>query len=443
MVLYPYEEVMNILKAFAQIGALTNNSANQVSPIGELSAISRTFTKDQTQYIDAEFPGLVLHSFHYSENGVDKVVSDGDASAILDVINWVYGKSSIGGFTSDVSSFRTKWNNDQGILYDLDQVGEMISYGVNKYCPAYILFCPVGSTTVQWKLWFADSAFYSQFDEFTILSTKPVSSFDDLFGTYSSVKTLVDAITIANTMDQLDPLREDCPETRIREYTFDWVDQSNHNNKLSLPFIVLIYGEAGDNIDDVKNYLCQWILDNSAHSRDDWALVIPDLFTSTEFLFVPSWDLYAVDDTVRVNGVYAGAVPYTDSLDKALPFIKGTKYTEAFIRSVINVVPTQYKSLTCLVTGGPENRDGINQFLLRHPDWINVPTTNVDFMRMSALTRGLVPILSTLLETAENIDDLMSPPVGYSKITRDGVVYIGKTYEKFLYLVVTKASYGA
>jgi hypothetical protein len=92
------------------------------------------------------------------------------------------------------------------------------------------------------------------------------------------------------------------------------------------------------------------------------------------------------------------------------------------------------------VVGGPENRDGIDQFIERYPDYINVPTTHVDFMQMKEETRQFCLILAEMLMHAEEMTRDSGVPTGFNRLIRDDVVYIAKSFNKFLYLVVTKYS---
>lgn len=432
---------MKSFKGFAHIGSQADNKPHLVAPVGELSALSSTFTRDQTKHTSGANPGYMLRGFSYYVNTVPTQLPDVDALAMITVIDWVYGKARLGGFVSDALTLRTAWNTDQAATYDLQEVGQMVLFDTNKYIPSFLVFAPAGETETRWKIWFSDQAFFNQFDEFEFNHVKPLVNLDDFFLDYVNLKPLLASRTLSDSIAQVDALRGVDPETRLRVDPFDWIDPIDRDLRISVDWMSLLWGEAGNNLDSTKESLAAWILSHSTHTREEWAVIFPDIFTSTEFIFVPMWDEFAVPERPRESGIYAGAGNMLLGIEKAKVVAKGVKYTPAHISSVANDCPTQFRSLRCIVVGGPENRDGKTQLVNQHPDWLNVPTTHVDFMRMSELTRGAFMMLMEMLQYAEEMTAFTSPPTGYNRTVREGVMYISKTYKKFLYLVVVKSSY--
>lgn len=434
---------MKSFKGFAHIGIAVDNKPNVVSPVGELSGLSLTFTRDQSKHTSGASPGYMLRGFTYNVDDVATQFPEVDAVKILAVIAWLYSKSNLGTLTSDVLSVRNIWILEQAANFDLAEIGDMVNYNTSKWMPGYITFAPKDDLTTRWKIWFAEDAFFNQFDAYEINHVKPLTPLDKFFYDYVNLKPLLDAVTLGSQMAEAEVLRNGKPETRYRVDTFDWVDPIDRDLRIPVDWMSLVYGEAGDNLDNVKESLSQWILkpENTSHTRDEWAVIFPDIFTSTELIFVPIWDEFAVAPRPRESGIYRGAGNVEVGVGKAQKLCKGVKYNDAYIRSVVNDCPTQFKSVRCYVVGGPENRDGKNQLILRHPDWLNVPTTHVDFMRMTELTRGAVTLIMEMLQYAEEMTATTTPPTGFNRTIRDGVMYITKSYEKFLYLVVVKSSF--
>ena len=433
---------MKSFKGFAHIGTLADNRDHKDAPVGELSALSQTFTRDQTKHTSGANPGFMLRGFSYYVDDVKTQFPDVDALAILAKIDWVYGKARLGTLTTDVLSVRNAWITDNAATHDLLETGEMVLFDTNKWCPSYIVFAPKGTTT-RWKIWFAEAAFFNQFDEYIFNHVKPLTNLDDFCLDYVNLKPKLAARTLSDSISQVDVLRKSDPETRLRVDPFDWIDPIDRNLKISVDWMSLLWGEAGNNLDATKESLAAWILANSTHTREEWAVIFPDIFTSTELIFVPIWDEFAVPERPRESGIYRGAGNMMAGIAKAKIVAKGVKYTPTHIQAVANDCPTQFKSVRCIVVGGPENRDGKNQLILQHPDWLNVPTTHVDFMRMTELTRGAVMLIMEMLQYAEEMTPTTAPPTGYNRTMRDGVMYLSKTYQKFLYLVVTKHSFDA
>ena len=60
---------------------------------------------------------------------------------------------------------------------------------------------------------------------------------------------------------------------------------------------------------------------------------------------------------------------------------------------------------------------------------------------MKEATRVFInTILDPMLMHAEELTLNSGVPAGFNRVVRDGVVYIARSYNKFLYLVVTKYS---
>lgn len=434
---------MKSFKGFAHIGVQVDNKAKVVAPVGELSGLSLTFTRDQTKFTNGATPGYMLRGFSYH---VDDKLTDFpavDANKILTVISWLYGKSNLGTLTTDPLSVKTAWTADQAATYDLKETGTMQLYATNKYIPSYIVFAPKNDAVTLWKIWFTNEAFFNQYDLYEYSHVKPLINLDDFFLDYVNLKPKIDAITMSSQIGNATLQRNNDPETAIRDDVFDWVDPIDRDKRIPVDWLSILWGEAGNNLDKLKESLAAWILlpANTKHTRDEWATIFPDIFTSTEIIFTPLWNEYGVAPRPRESGVYRGAGNMMVGIAAAKKVCKGVKYTATHIQNVANDCPTQFKSLRTVAVGGPENRDGLNQFILRHPDYLNVATTHVDFMRMTELSRGMVMMLMEMLQYAEEMTETSTMPIGYNRTIRDGVMYISKSYEKFLYLVVSKFSY--
>lgn len=431
---------MNILKAFAQIGPLVDNAVGVVAPIGELSDMSKTFAREKTYHVHAEFPNEALTSFSYKVNDKPTQLTDAIAYQALVAVNWVYVQAKGGFLDERKDSFQQLFKQNNGDKYDLIDSGTMIAFG-RYWAPEYIEIAPVNkSGDTRWKIWFADSSFANQYDEYTILVIPPLLPVDQFYDSYNDVKDLVAGIRQDEVLARADVAKGVFPYTVLRPDVFTWQDKSDKTLRLDTVWITIVYGAAGNNLDAVKEAIRTYILANSTHNRDQWAEVFPDLFTSTEFIITPLWNNYSVPNEVRETGVYSGIIPGVAALSLAQKTAKGAKYTDAHVAKVWSGVPTQYKSLMTVIVGGPENRDGIDMFAERYPDYMNVPTTYIDFMRMSQDTRGFVMMLVDMLAKAEEMTPNTGVPSGYNRLVRDGIVYIAKSYNKFLFLVVTKYS---
>lgn len=431
---------MNIFKAFANIGPLTDNTDNKVAPVGELAPMSRTFVRGYTEHVHSDFPGNLLVGFGYKVNDVKQQVPDSVSYSCLKAITWTYSQAKLGVFTNQKDSYQQPFIEHFGAEFDLIASGTMVAFE-NYYAPEYIEFSPAGQSGVsKWRLWFANESFYNQFDEFEILVVPPLVPVDQFHNDYDTVKPLVAAIKQGDIFDRIRIARGTFPETAIRTDMFQWQDKIDHDRKIDTDWATVIYGEAGNNLDAVKEAIRNYIMANTTHTRDEWAEIFPDLFTSTEFIFTPMWTDYAIPNGDRDHGIYSGQTSIQKAMLMCHATCKGVKYTNAHIDTVLTIVPSLFRSVMCSVVGGPENRSGIDLFYERYPDFINVPTTHVDFQAMSAETKGFVMMINEMIMHAEELTPDSGVPGGFNRITRDGVVYLAKSYGNFLYLVVTQYS---
>jgi hypothetical protein len=432
---------VNIFKAFAHIGALTDNAPGVVAPVGELSKLSLTFVKQNTLHVSIDYPEEVLVGFGYKVNDVITPVPDAVANSALKAVNWTYLQARLNAFTEVKDVFQQAFITAFGDTFDFIDSGRMVQFKT-FWCPEYITIAPKGqSATDSWRIWFADDAFFNQFDEFEILPIVPLIPLDQFFNDYDAVKLLVDAINQSEVFERIATVRGAYPETYQRLDVFTWQDVNNKALKIDTNWISLVYGAAGNNLDAIKEAIRDYILLNSSHTRDEWAAIFPDLFTSTEFIMTPLWQNVAVPGGDRQISTFSGIAQHVPALALCYKTCKGVKYTNEHIAAVISSVPSQFRSLMLAVVGGPENRDAVNVLNQVFPDYMNVPTTHVDFGMMNEKTRVFInTVLDPMLMYAEELTLNSGVPAGFNRVVRDGIVYLAKSYNKFLYLVVTKYS---
>lgn len=431
---------MKTFKAFAQIGPLSDNTVGVVAPIGEISTQALTYAREKTLHSKAEYPNHLLVGFSYREN--DKVVPVGltVTDACLETSAWTYERSQIGFFTANSAFYQQAFIQQFGGRFDLVATGPMVAYG-SRYAPEWVEFSPyMQSSNTRWKIWFSNQAFLGQYDEYEIFVIPPLTEVNAFLEEYAQVNEYLSQVSMSDMVGRMNALRGDHPYSVLRSDQFDWVDSIDPLRKLPTHWMTIVYGIAGDNIDSVKEAIRQYILSRSTSDSTTWSATFPDLFTSTEFIITPLWTRVAVPNQVRESGVFQAISPIREVLALVKKTCKGAKYTNAHIDSVVCVIPSLHKSLQLAIVGGPENRGGLSKFEERYPDYINVPTTHVDFMRMGEETRQFVMMLAGLLSAAELASSQGPVPHGYNRVVRDGVVYLSRYFERFLYLAVVKSS---
>jgi hypothetical protein len=434
---------VNIFKAFAQIGSLVDNTSGVVAPIGELADITKTIVLEKTWWSHSDFSNETLVGLSYKVDDVVTPMTSAIAYQCLTAINWIYTQAKLGKFDQTKDSLQQAFITQFGSTFDFIDSGDMVAFG-NYYAPEYIIIAPYQqSGTTNWRIWFSDESLYNQYDESVIVPVTPLVALDTFFGDYDTVLALVQAIKQSDLFTRIATAKGIFPETVLRTDTFAWTDATDKTKTIDTDWISVIYGQSGNNLDSVKEEFRTYILANSTHTRDQWAVIFPDLFTSTEFIFTPMWGDYAIPKSDRATGIFSGIISFTKAMTLAHATCQGVGYTNTFIDSVIQALPSQYRSLMCAVVGGPENRNGLDTFNARYPDYINSPSTGLDFQRMSEETKGFCMMLAEMLLYGEDLTLDSGVPAGYNRLIRNGVVYIAKSYEDYLYLVTTKYSVDA
>jgi len=340
-----------------------------------------------------------------------------------------------------VAFFQTQLINRFGDQLELKSSGPMVRDG-SLWCPEYIDIALTGTNVEenQVKVWFASDAFLNQFDDYEILVVPPLEPVDTFHDTYANVKAKVALIKWPDILERVEAKKNGRPETKIRADAFDWVDKNNRTLKVSTDWTTIIYGAAGDNIDNVKNAIVDYIMANTVHTREEWAVIFPDLFTATEFIITPMWNNYSVPNSGVQAGRYSSITEINDAIATVLKTVKGTGYTQAHIQSVLAILGYTYKGINLAVVGGPDNRDGVNKIKAQFKDYMGIASTHGDYLLMSPTTRGWLDMLARMMIIAETMTPDTSVPQGFTRMAREGVYYVVRTYEKVQYLVVTKYS---
>lgn len=449
-----------VVKGFVSYGSLPDNDLYEVAPLGELSVRSRTYAKDRMLFAgitDAPNPTTIELSLFTSReaDGTRVTPPTQYVETLTEIAKWMYNRAIDGIFTADTEIVRQQILAEfNGTIFDV-RVGPMVQQGT-AYLPQYLtFFIEPDSYGVTWpapvdyldrsriKLWFADAAFQTQYDEFQIENIAPLTDLDDFFRLANLVEQDVNARTVPQLMEQIETAAEDNPYTVVRSINFDYHDPLNPTNRFPTTWTFVIYGLAGDNVDAIKEQLIRWVLDNSTRTREEWAEIFPDIFTSTEFVITPLWNQYAVPNRLLEEGVYSPIVNVAEAGEIVQYTSVGAGYTIPHVRNSLSAVGCPYKSIALLTVGGPENRQNKNRFQEMWPDYMAVSTSSLDFARMSQQTQEFIMLLYALLQTAEVMTESSDMPQGITRVRRENsrgsfVLYAAASYRNVQYLVVAK-----
>jgi hypothetical protein len=432
---------MYTLKGFLTFSPLINNDPDQVAMFGEISPNSLTYAKDKTFHTIDTATQTTLIAFHSvrNESAVDVPITS--STNALKLGQFILSQSLAGTLPSDPYVFRQLLMAEfNGYINDL-LCGEIKSNGVQQL-PEWIQYTDLTLTeepsTV--TLWMSDESFANQYDEFSIEVIPPLVPVDDFFKDPLAVKLLLDDYNLVEKIEEVQQRRGKYPYTLQQALRYDYQNPADTSFKVPTYWLVVVYGQAGNNPDLIKEAIVEYVLDNSTHTREEWITVLPDLFLTTEFVITPLWPNYSVPNAQFQAGIHSPIIDHRKGVALLKLATKGGNYTPAWIDAQCEFATMLYKSLAFGIVGNPENRLGVVRFSTKFPDYMLVTNDSADANRMSPETAEWISKFSALVKTAETFTRYSNVPVGMSRVIRGGIVYVSAFYKNVNYLVASKPS---
>lgn len=429
---------MYTLNGFTNVAPFAINRVGVIAPIGELSTQSQTYSREIGQYQSKTYPDVLLFSFLSTNDTTAIEVPAAIATQVLKFSQWLYNRTIAGQASNDrdqilqdiLTAYQAEANSfDCGqVKFTEDKryaLPEWLSWKHNTY----------GGGANFIKIYFSDASFRSQYDKFQIIPVYPFLPVDDFFlGPEKVVPKLTGRSNEQLTLD-IETAKAGYPETVMWGGSFDYVSPLD-GTKTPANFNAMIHGASGNTIDNVKDAITTAILKVSKKNRDEWIKILPDLFKRTEFILTPRWDLFAMPDSAQQTGVHSPVQDFNSQLTIAKQTAVG--YTAAHVQANLQSTTSYYKSLSMLVVGGPENRDNKFKFKDYFKDYIVVAPQSNDYSRMVKYTTDWILMIQEMMIVAEEMTEFSDVPRGMTRLMRNGIMYVVKSYDKIQYLVAAK-----
>lgn len=418
---------------FMVINALIDNTINTVSPLGELSPKARSFSKEVAIYHDDDYDDVRLFGFYSKENNTATPLTKELAKQVLALGDWLAKESGLRHIDADRSAFLQKLNAEYNTRISVKQVGKMVTNGT-EWLPEYITFTLLSDRRQNtYKIWFADNAFKNQYDKYEIVVVPPIVNIDDFHKDRESVTNAINRHNLMDLHTRVNIASDGKPYTYVVTYEYSWVNPRDPADKIMTDWTAIIYGEAGQNADIIREVFANYVLANSDFRQPVWERIIPDLFIPTEMYLCPFWTKYATENLQLRGGIYSPTIPYRDIIPFALKTMYN--YTEAHLKENAAVFGSIYKSIAFVACGNEKNRLTPNRFELAWPDYCNIYTTSRDFNRISPETQTFILFMNELLLEAETMTPDSDVPIGMSRVLRGDLYYITKQHNGCTYLV--------
>lgn len=430
---------MYTLKGFYSIPAFINNEANQVATFGEISDDSLTYGKDKSILTGSSAPNVGLISFHSVRDETVVPVEANYLEQSLKLGQYLYAQAIAGTITSNPNTLK------QLVMAEFAGVISSFNCGVMRndgrvWMPEYVVFKLVGAEANELTIWLSDRAFQAQYDGYLIEVIQPLYPVDDFFKDPLVVKDLLSKYNIVEKLEAAQSRRADYPYTYLKAFDFDYVNPADTTQRYKATWLVLIYGEAGNNSDLIKDAIVKDILNQSSKPKEEWEIIIPDLFLTTEFIFVPMWGKYSVPNSQFQSGLYSPSFDPSTDLKIVRRMIRGTGYTDTWTNANYQTSANQYKSVGFAAVGNPKNRGGITKFTKQFPQYLIAEPGTGDSNRVDPDTLEWMSLFSELLKAAETMTAYTSVPQGISRMKRDNVIYAAAYFKNVNYMVATKDS---
>lgn len=426
---------MIFVKGFVEFPSFANNALGVVAPLGELSAVSKTYSTEIGIHTSSLAPALNLRIFSIQEENTEAAQATDhqiqQGMAILAKIHELMLDEN----TSDATDLMQRLMTEFPATFAEPASGNIIS---GAYDLPEWLSWSTSDGEVSFRVWFSDEAFRSQYDISEIRTVLPFDNVDLFFQQPATVKQLIANITQTNLIEKINETIGNNPQTSIRTFTFEYINPNDSMDRTPVNFSAVIYGWAGNNLDAIKDALVKDILSKSTRTREEWVEILPDLFRRTEFIFVPMANRYAINEMETQAGIYSPIVEaklISKYIDPS--WIDSAEY---YVDENTQVMSLTYRSMITSVIGSPENLNGMNKITDHFPDYIAVSTMSTDFNRMQLKTQQWVNLLNAAIKAAEDYSPNFNIPANLSRVRRNGCDFIAFNFHNVQYLVLTKQS---
>lgn len=421
------------LHGFMVINGLIDNELNHVSPLGELSPKSRSFSREIGIYSHPDYDTVRLFTFYSASDDKPLPLETDLANTILAFGEWFARQSLTNQLDNNRRNVVQLLSAEYAGRMTFLQVGKMVQSG-DYWMPEYVTFTLAQDTRKnRYKIWFADSAFRAQYDKYEIEVIPPIVNVDDFHKSVDVVKQTLTDHTLEELHTRVNRKANEKPYTYIITNQYNWINPNDSREKIPTHWTVIIYGEAGKNADVIREKIAEYVLANSDYTQQDWERIMPDLFIPTEFYLCPVWTKFATPNLQAKGGIYSPVLPYRE----ILPFAKNTMFGYKEEKLIENMVTfgTIYKSVAMVACGHERNNLVSSKFEEVWPEYCNIYTTTRDFNRISPETQEFILFMNTLMVEAETLTPDGETLQEFTRVTRGQLYYVTGRHKGVTYLM--------
>lgn len=360
---------------------------------------SKMYNPDTDVYSDFEL--LVLHNKDEAGYNVNDDIYSGTLTTIYTVVNWLFKECNGGVLTANTEDMSnlitTNFNTDSTTIV----IDEMLSDEDGNILPNSITFIVVsGEDTQTIKLWLNSLQFDDEFTDSDIEVFGGVSFVDDMITNKANLLELLNNNTLDSFNQYINGANRTNPYTGIGSISTPWVNKDDPTETLILRFNFVCYGPVINNEVALKNALRKHIEVNSGVSDSVWEVVLPEIFTATSFIFIPSWD--TIGSGTPSNAIY-NPISNISKLTN-LMVNNFDDYTLEHVTEFTETLPTMWQSLMLVSCSGIKNKEGFKSLKDSVPDYMLVESSS-DFIRLTPPTKDFILKLNNTLPYAQRFKE--------------------------------------
>lgn len=420
------------VKGFLKINSLISNIPGVIAPIGELSLYSETFSKERGYYQPSINNDYDLVTFLSVDNVNQPIVlTDTQVNKIVSIC--IFLRLTIASTVPpyDINNIKTSMFNqfpsDIGVL----EIGDLVSV-----MPQWISWTTPNNQET-YTIWFQDMAFRNQYEHFDIVVVDPLPDMTIFTQNLGSINAALTDETADKLSVRINTARNNNPETVLKIIKFPYADVNNPGIIVDVYWPVLIYGLAGDHIDAIKDAIINRLNQLNFLNQSQWGERFPDIYRRTEFIVVPAWNKIAIPNMLTQEGIYSQILKPEEITELSKSVIDF--YDEQYVEDNTYSVPTIFKGLTLSITNGMGNITGLEDFREVYPDYVPLPTSSLDFNRMTLETQDMHRLIHDLVTYAETMTRYSFLPDETRRIQRGSRYYIAKMLHGINFIVLPKA----
>lgn len=439
---------MNDIKGFFNIPRLTNNNSDSVAKFGELSPVSKTFTRDPRTYESNSAPNVILSTFRAVNDAGDRLpLPPAVTNRILLLGQWLYNRYDAATIPNQIQSTLLVGDITNEFGFTGVSIGTISAGTVaSKRLPSWVRFVMVEATvSYQVKIWLEDEAFASQYEHRVIFAIPPTPQVDDLrLDIFGLTQVLTSANAVSSYVLRESQITQNYPKTALVNYTLTWHDLSDPNRIMDTTWVLVVYGNAGTDQEAIKEAIREYIATQS--SQGQWDIIYPSLYSENEFAVVPLWETLAVPETGGLQQLFSPTVTLAEMSSLSRPrlpvsYAPNTAQGNAHLSNNLRFMPTNYRQVGCLILGNPNNASEVSDIKDLFPDITAILSTSGDYSRMEADTRTFLELLMSALNEAYTVNINSVLPAQFTRAVRNNRIYVSFLHVGYQFMVLARISY--